>query len=89
MSKSHKTREAAISEPFLDLLFSNLDGVVVVQDFYSVLPSFHIVLCIPLIGWFSLRDHNNSYSKLVQKIKNLKYHVKQDLNNNHNKFILN
>ena len=89
MSKSHKTREAVISEPFLDLLFSNLDGVVVVQDFYSVLPSFHIVLCIPLIGWFSLRDHNNSYSKLVQKIKNLKYHVKQDLNHNHNKFISN
>ena len=68
MSKSHKTREAAISEPFLDLLFSNLDGVVVVQDFYSVLPSFHIVLCIPLIGWFSLPDHNNSNGKLVQSL---------------------
>ena len=30
MSKKCKTREAAISEEFLDRLFSNLDGVVVV-----------------------------------------------------------
>ena len=51
-TKSRKTREAAISEPFLDRLFSNLDGVVVVQDFNSILPSFHIVLCISLICWF-------------------------------------
>ena len=56
MTKLRKTRVAAISEPFLDCLFSNLDGVVV-KDFFSVLPSFHIVLCIPLIGWFLLLDH--------------------------------
>ena len=30
MTKLRKTREVAISEPFLDLLFCNLDGVVVV-----------------------------------------------------------
>ena len=29
-TKSRKTREVAISEPFLDRLFSNLDGVAVV-----------------------------------------------------------
>ena len=58
MTKSRKTREAAVSEPFLDLLFSNLDGVTVVQDFNSILHSFHIVLCIPLISWFLLLDHN-------------------------------
>ena len=39
---------------------NNLNGVVV-QDFYSVLPSFHIVLCIPLICWVFASD-----SKLVQ-----------------------
>ena len=27
------------------------------RDFYSLLPCFHIVLCIPLIGWFLLLDH--------------------------------
>ena len=67
MTKSRKIREAAISEPFLDRLFSNLDGVTVSQDFYSILPSFHIVLCIPLIStWFLLLDHNNNNSKQVQ-----------------------
>ena len=66
MIKSHKTRDAVISEPFLDRLFSNLDGVAVVQDFYSILPSFHIVLCIFFINWFLLLDHNNNNSKLVQ-----------------------
>ena len=29
MTKLRKTREVAISEPFLDLPFCNLDGVVV------------------------------------------------------------
>ena len=67
MTKSRKIREAAISEPFLDRLFSNLHGVTVSQDFYSILPSFHIVLCIPLIStWFLLLDHNNNNSKQVQ-----------------------
>ena len=27
------------------------------DPYYSVLPSFHIVLCVPLIGWFLLLDH--------------------------------
>ena len=66
MTKSCKIREAAISELFLDRLFSNLDEVTVIQDFYSILPSFHIVLCIPLISWFLLLDHKNNNSKLVQ-----------------------
>ena len=66
MTKSRKTREAVISEPFLDRLFSNLDGVAVVQDFYSILPSFHIVLCSPLISCFLLLDHNNNNNKLIQ-----------------------
>ena len=51
---------------FLTVFFSNLDGVAVVQDFYSILPSFHIVLCIFFINWFLLLDHNNNNSKLVQ-----------------------
>ena len=50
MTKSRKTREVAISEPFLDYLASNLDGVAVDDDFFSLLPNFQIVLCIPLIG---------------------------------------
>ena len=66
MTKSRKTREAAISEPFLDRLFSNLDGVAVVQDFNSILHNFHIVLYIPLISWFLLLDHNINNSKLIQ-----------------------
>ena len=41
-------------------------GVTVIQDFYSILPNFHIVLCIPLISWFLLLDHNKNNSKLVQ-----------------------
>ena len=51
---------------FLTVFFSNLDGVAVVQDFYSILQSFPLVLCIPLISWFLLLDHNINDSKLIQ-----------------------